>query len=74
MFNRRLLVDSGRDSAPPLPDVDTNLWSTTEADEGGFYDTFDVIIPAGVNVVYVGGRNKRQYSWRALLLQYVFKL
>lgn len=42
-------------SPPPLPDVETNLWSTTEADEGGFYDTFDVVIPAGVNVVYVGG-------------------
>lgn len=55
MFTRRLLIDSGGDSAPPLPDVDTNLWSTTEADEGGFYDTFDVVIPAGVNVVYVGG-------------------
>lgn len=56
MFNRRLLVStSGGDSAPPLPDVDTNLWSTTEADKGGFYDTFDVVIPAGVNVVYVGG-------------------
>lgn len=55
MFTRRLLIDSGGDSAPPLPDVDTNLWSTTEADEGGFYDTFDIIIPAGVNVVYVGG-------------------
>lgn len=39
----------------PLPAEDTNLWSTTAADEGGFYDTFDVIIPAGVNVVYVGG-------------------
>ena len=55
MFTRRLFVDVGGDSAPPLPDVDTNLWSTTEADEGGFYDTFDVVIPAGVNVVYVGG-------------------
>ena len=42
-------------SIPPLPAEDTNLWSTTEADEGGFYDTFDVVIPAGVNVVYVGG-------------------
>lgn len=39
----------------PLPAEDTNLWSTTAADEGGFYGTFDVIIPAGVNVVYVGG-------------------
>lgn len=39
----------------PLPAEDTNLWSTTAADEDGFYDTFDVIIPAGVNVVYVGG-------------------
>lgn len=77
MFTRRLLIDSGGTThkpVPPLPDVDTNLWSTTEADEDGFYDTFDVVIPAGVNVVYVGGRNKRQYSWRALLLQYVFKL
>lgn len=55
MFTRRLLIDSGGDSAPPLPDVDTNLWSTTEADENEFYDTFDVVIPAGVNVVYVGG-------------------
>lgn len=56
MFTRRLLIDSGGgDSAPPLPDVDTNLWSTTEADEDGFYDTFDVVIPAGVNVVCVGG-------------------
>jgi hypothetical protein len=40
---------------PPLPAVDTNLWSTTAANEGGFYGTFDIIIPAGVNVVYVGG-------------------
>lgn len=56
MFTRRLLIDSGGDSAPPpLPDVDTNLWSTMEAGDGGFYDTFDVVIPAGVNVVYVGG-------------------
>lgn len=55
MFTRRLFIDVGGDSAPPLPDVDTNLWSTTEANEGGFYDTFDVVIPAGVNVVYVGG-------------------
>lgn len=56
MINRRLLIyGCGGDIAPPLPDVDTDLWSTTEADEGGFYDTFDVVIPAGVNVVYVGG-------------------
>lgn len=39
----------------PLPAEDTNLWSTTAADEGGFYDTFDITIPAGVNVIYVGG-------------------
>lgn len=39
----------------PLPAEDTNLWSTTAADEGGFYGTFDITIPAGVNVVYVGG-------------------
>lgn len=31
MFTRRLLADVG-DIAPPLPDVDTDLWSTTEAD------------------------------------------
>lgn len=52
-FTRRLLIDSRGDSAPPLPDVDTNLWSTTKADEDGFSDTFDIIIPAGVKVVYV---------------------
>lgn len=55
MFTRRLLADVGGDIAPPLPDVDTDLWHTTAADEGGFYHTFDVTIPAGVNVVYVGG-------------------
>lgn len=54
MFTRRLLVYSGGDSAPPLPDVDTDLWSTTEADDNGFSDTIDVVIPAGVKVVYVG--------------------
>lgn len=37
----------------PLPAEDTNLWSTTAADEDGFYDTFDITIPAGVNVIYV---------------------
>ncbi|WP_125669075.1 hypothetical protein [Phascolarctobacterium faecium] len=31
------------------------MWSTTAADEDGFRDTFDIIIPAAVNVVYVGG-------------------
>lgn len=39
----------------PLPAEDTNLWSTTAADEGGLYSTFDITIPAGVNVIYVGG-------------------
>lgn len=39
----------------PLPAKDTDLWSTTAADDGGFYGTFDITIPAGVNVVYVGG-------------------
>lgn len=39
----------------PLPAEDTNLWSTTGANEGGFYGTFDITIPAGVNVIYVGG-------------------
>lgn len=44
----------------PLPASDTDLWATTAADEDGFYDTFDITIPAGVNVIYVGGRNKRE--------------
>lgn len=39
----------------PLPASDTNLWATTAADEAGFYGTFDITIPAGVNVIYVGG-------------------
>lgn len=52
----------------PLPASDTDLWATTAADDAGFYDTFDITIPAGVNVIYVGGRNKWQYSRRALLL------
>ena len=55
MFTRRLLADVVGDIAPPLPDVDTDLWSTTEEDDSGFYGTFDIIIPAGVNVVFVGG-------------------
>lgn len=38
-----------------LPASDTDLWATTAADEAGFYDTFDITIPAGVNVIYVGG-------------------
>jgi hypothetical protein len=39
----------------PLPAADTDLWATTAADEAGFYDTFDITIPADVNVIYVGG-------------------
>lgn len=39
----------------PVPASDTDLWATTAADEAGFYDTFDITIPAGVNVIYVGG-------------------
>lgn len=39
----------------PLPASDTDLWATTAADEAGFYDTFDITIPAGVKVIYVGG-------------------
>lgn len=39
----------------PLPASDTDLWATTAADEDGFYGTFDITIPAGVNVIYVGG-------------------
>lgn len=55
MFNRRLLVYQGGDTVLPLPTTDTDLWATTAADEDGFYDTFDITIPAGVNVIYVGG-------------------
>lgn len=54
MFTRRLFVDVGGAIAPPLPDVDTDLWSTKKSDEDGFSATFDIIIPAGVKVVYVG--------------------
>lgn len=39
----------------PLPTIDTDLWSTTAADEDGFTDTISIMIPAGVNVIYVGG-------------------
>lgn len=39
----------------PLPAEDTNLWATTAADEDGFTDTISIMIPAGVNVIYVGG-------------------
>lgn len=39
----------------PLPASDTDLWATTVADTAGFYGTFDITIPAGVNVIYVGG-------------------
>lgn len=39
----------------PLPASDADLWATTAADEAGFYGTFDITIPAGVNVIYVGG-------------------
>lgn len=40
---------------PSLPLQDTDLWATTAADDGGYYDTFDITIPAGVNVIHVGG-------------------
>lgn len=39
----------------PLPASDTDLWATTAEDEAGFYGTFDITIPAGVNVIYVRG-------------------
>lgn len=40
---------------PSLPLQDMDLWVTTAADDGGYYGTFDITIPAGVNVIYVGG-------------------
>lgn len=40
---------------PSLPLQDMDLWGTTAADDGRYYGTFDITIPAGVNVIYVGG-------------------
>lgn len=40
---------------PSLPLQDMDLWATTAADDSGYYGTFDITIPAGVNVIYVGG-------------------
>ena len=40
---------------PSLPLQDTDLWATTDADDDEYYGTFDITIPAGVNVIYVGG-------------------
>ena len=40
---------------PSLPLQDMDLWVTPAADDGGYYGTFDITIPAGVNVIYVGG-------------------
>lgn len=38
-----------------IPVQDTDLWATTAADDSEYYGTFDITIPAGVNVIYVGG-------------------
>lgn len=54
MFNRRLLIAESGGAVLPLPTVDTDLWKTTSSDEDGFDGTFNITIPAGVNVIYVG--------------------
>lgn len=46
-------VEANFDIMIPVQDMD--LWVTTAADDGGYYGTFDITIPAGVNVIYVGG-------------------
>ena len=45
MFNRRLLIDSGGTSEPPLPTKETVLW------KGSSEDDFTITIPPGVKVL-----------------------
>lgn len=47
MFNRRLLIDSGGTSEPPLPTKETVLW------KGSTVDDFTITIPAGVKVLKI---------------------
>lgn len=47
MFNRRLLIDSGGTSEPPLPTKETVLW------KGSSEDDFTITIPPGVKVLKI---------------------
>lgn len=51
MFNRRLLIDSGGTSEPPLPTKETVLW------KGSTVNTFTITIPAGVKVLKITTEN-----------------
>lgn len=47
MFNRRLLIDSGGTSEPPLPTKETVLW------KGNSENAFTITIPPGVKVLKI---------------------
>lgn len=47
MFNRRLLIDSGGTSEPPLPTKETVLW------KGSTVNAFTITIPPGVKVLKI---------------------
>lgn len=47
MFNRRLLIDSGGTSEPPLPTKETVLW------KGSTVKAFTITIPPGVKVLKI---------------------
>lgn len=51
MFNRRLLIDSGGTSEPPLPTTETVLW------KGNTENDFTITIPAGVKVLKITTEN-----------------
>ena len=51
MFNRRLLIDSGGTSEPPLPTKETVLW------KGNTANAFTITIPAGVKVLKITTEN-----------------
>lgn len=51
MFNRRLLIDSGGASEPPLPTKETVLW------KGSTVNAFTITIPAGVKVLKITTEN-----------------
>lgn len=51
MFNRRLLINSGGTSEPPLPTKETVLW------KGSTLNTFTITIPAGVKVLKITTEN-----------------
>lgn len=51
MFNRRLLIDSGGTSEPPLPTKETVLW------KGSTVNAFTITIPPGVKVLKITTEN-----------------